>query len=129
MLDNFDRFNSFHDWIFAGFWSDNRRSTVYLELVSDNFKERKTIVFMDVTRCLVTDCGVENIVYSLDILYDFDSPKFTAAREILDKSTPFGSDLPPKKIAVLTASFGGEAWIEYSGYRVLSKDNTKSLPD
>ena len=125
MLDNFDRFNSFHDWIFAGFCSDARRSTVYLELVSDNFKEHKTIIFMDVTRCLVTDYGVENIVYSLDILSDFDSPKFMAARERLDQSTPFGSDLPPKKIAVLTASFGGEAWIEYSGYRVLSKDNNE----
>jgi hypothetical protein len=129
MLDNFDRFNSFHDWIFAGIGSDNRCSTVYLELVSDNFTEHKTIIFMDVTRCLVTDYGIENIVYSLDILSDFHSPKFIAAREILDRSTPFGSGLPPKKIAVLTASFGGEAWIEYNGYRVLSKDHVKPLLD
>ncbi|KQR79462.1 hypothetical protein ASG35_06030 [Burkholderia sp. Leaf177] len=129
MPDNFDSFNSFHDWIFAGFCSDSQRSTAYLDLVSDNFEEHKTVIFTDVTRCLVTDYGVENIVYSLDILSDFDSPKFMAARGILDRSTPFGSGLPLKKIAVLTASFGGEAWIEYGTYRVMSKDNTKSLPD
>jgi hypothetical protein len=129
MLDNFDRFHSFHDWIFAGISADKRGGAVHLELVSDDFRERKTIIFMDVTRCLVTDYGMENIVYSLDILSDFSSPKFTAARDILDRSTPFGRGLPPKKIAVLTASFGGEAWIEYSGYRVLSNDHTTPLPE
>ncbi|MFK4443100.1 hypothetical protein ABH944_003117 [Caballeronia udeis] len=122
MLDNFDRFNSSHDWIFDGYSADSRGSAVYLELVSDDFKEHKTIVFMDVTRCLVTEYGMENIVYSLDILVDFDSPKFMAARQILDRSTPFDRGLSPKKIAVLSASFGGEAWIEYSTYRVLSKN-------
>jgi hypothetical protein len=121
MLDNFGRFNSFHDWIFAGYSADNRGGEVHLELVSDDSKEHKTIIFMDVARCLVTDYGIENIVYSLDILTDFDSPKFMAARQILDQSTPFDRGLPPQKIAVLTASFGGEAWIEYVKYRVLSK--------
>jgi hypothetical protein len=129
MLDNFDRFHSFHDWIFAGISVDKRGGAVHLELVSDDFRERKTIIFMDVTRCLVTDYGMENIVYSLDILSDFSSPKFMAAHEILDRSTPFGRGLPPKKIAVLTASFGGEAWIEYIGYRVLSSDHANPLPD
>jgi hypothetical protein len=128
MLDNFDRFNSFHDWIFAGYSSDSRGGAVHLELVSDDFKEHKTIIFMDATRCLVTGYGMENIVYSLDILADFDSPKFIAARQILDQSTPFGRGLPPKKIAVLTASFGGEAWIEYGGYRVLSDNLASPLP-
>jgi hypothetical protein len=95
---------------------------VHLELISDDFKEHKTIVFMDVTRCLVTNHGMENIVYSLDILADSDSPKFMAARQFLDRSTPFDRGLPPKKIAMLSASFGGEAWIECSQYRVLSKN-------
>jgi hypothetical protein len=81
---------------------------VHLELISDDFKEHKTIVFMDVTRCLVTNHGMENIVYSLDILADSDSPKFMAARQFLDRSTPFDRGLPPKKIAMLSASFGGE---------------------
>jgi hypothetical protein len=93
MIDTFDRFQSFH-----------------------------TIIFMGATRCLVTDYGMENIVYSLDMLSDFESPKFKVARQILDRSTPFGRGLPPQKIAVLTASFGGEAWIEYSKYRILSKN-------
>jgi hypothetical protein len=123
MLDTFNRFNSFHDWIFAGYSADSRGGAVHLELVSDDFKEHKTIVFMDVTRCLVTDYGMENIVYSLDILADFDSPKFVAARQVLDRSTPFDRGLQPKKIAMLSASFGGEAWIEYSQYRVLSKNS------
>jgi hypothetical protein len=123
MLDKFDRFNSFHDWIFAGYSADSRAGAVQLELVSDDFKELKTIVFMDVDRCLVTDYGMENIVYSLDILADFDSPKFIAARQILDQSTPFDRGLPPKKIAMLSASFGGEAWIEYSQHRVLSRNS------
>jgi hypothetical protein len=129
MIDNFDRFHSFHDWIFSGFCANNPARTVHLELVSDDFREHTTIIFMDATRCLVTDYGMENIVYSLDILSDFESPKFIAARQVLDRSTPFGRGLPPKKIAVLTASFGGEAWIEYSGYRILSKNHASPLPD
>jgi len=127
MIDNFDRFHSFHDWIFSGICANNRGRTVHLELVSDDFKEYTTIIFTDATRCLVTDYGMENIVYSLDILSDFESAKFIAARQVLDRSTPFGRGLPPKKIAVLTASFGGEAWIEYSGYRVLSKNHASPL--
>ncbi len=129
MLDNFDRFHSFHDWIFAGICADKRSGTVHLDLLSDDFREHKTIIFMDATRCLVTDYGMENIVYSIDLLSDFTSPKFIAARQILDRSTPFGRGLPPKKIAVLTASFGGEAWIEYGGYRVLSKNNVGPSPE
>ena len=129
MLDNFDRFNSFHDWVFAGYSADSRGGAVHLELVSDDFKEHKTIIFMDVTRCLVTDYGMENIVYSLDILADFDSPKFMAARQILDQSPPFDRGLPPKKIAMLSASFGGEAWIEYSQYRVLSRNPGSPVAD
>jgi hypothetical protein len=108
---------------------DSRDSAVHLELVSDDFKEHKTIIFMDVTRCLVTDYGMENIVYSLDILADFDSPKFMAARQILDQSTPFDRGLPPKKIAMLSASFGGEAWIEYNQYRVLSRNPGSPVAD
>jgi hypothetical protein len=123
MIDNFDRFQSFHDWIFAGYSADNRGGAVRLELVSDDFKEHKTIIFMGATRCLVADYGMENIVYSLNILCDFESAEFKAARQILDRSTPFGRGLPPQKIAVLTASFGGEAWIEYSKYRILSEDS------
>jgi hypothetical protein len=123
MIDNFDRFHSFHDWIFAGYSADGRGGAVYLELVSDDFKEHKTIIFMGATRCLVRDYGMENIVYSLDILSDFESARFALARQILDRSTPFGRGLPPQKIAVLSASFGGEAWIEYSKYRIVSKNS------
>ena len=123
MIDNFDRFHSFHDWIFAGYIADGRGGAVYLELVSDDFKEHKTIIFMGATRCLVRDYGMENIVYSLDILSDFESARFALARQILDRSTPFGRGLPPQKIAVLSASFGGEAWIEYSKYRIVSKNS------
>lgn len=122
MIDNFDRFRSFHDWIFAGYCADNRGGTVHLELVSDDFKEHKTIIFMGATRCLVRDYGMENIVYSLEILTDFEAPKFKLARQVLDRSSPFGRGLAPKKIAVLSASFGGEAWIEYSKYRILSEN-------
>jgi hypothetical protein len=129
MLDNFDRFHSFHDWIFAGIGADKRSGTVHLDLLSDDFREHKTIIFMDTTRCLVTDYGMENIVYSIDLLSDFASPKFIAARQVLDRSTPFGRGLPPKKIAVLTASFGAEAWIEYGGYRVLSKSHAIPSPE
>jgi len=129
MIDNFDRFHSFHDWIFSGISASNSARTVHLELVSDDFREHATIIFMDATRCLVTDYGMENIVYSIDILSDFESPKFITARQVLDRSTPFGRGLPPKKIAMLTASFGGEAWIEFSGYRVLSKSRASPPPD
>jgi|HubBroStandDraft_6_1064221.scaffolds.fasta_scaffold927151_2 hypothetical protein len=115
MIDNFDRFHSFHDWIFSGFCANNPARTVHLELVSDDFREHTTIIFMDATRCLVTDYGMENIVYSLDILSDFESPKFIAARQVLDRSTPFGRGLPPKKIAVLTASFGGRRGSNIAG--------------
>jgi hypothetical protein len=52
-----------------------------------------------------------------------------AARQILDQSTPFDRGLPPKKIAMLSASFGGEAWIEYNQYRVLSRNPGSPVAD
>jgi hypothetical protein len=57
MLDNFGRFNSFHDWIFGGYSADSRGGAVHLELVSDDFKEQVLHPFYCDFSLNVGECG------------------------------------------------------------------------
>ncbi|WP_321883776.1 hypothetical protein [Paraburkholderia bannensis] len=115
------RYHSFHDWYLCSVSTDMFDSVVELRLMFDNRKDRVRVTFKGATRCLVKDFLIQNIIYSIDILSDFESKEFIQARSDLDASYPWGKDKAPKPIASISASIGAELLIEFDSVEVDSE--------
>ncbi|WP_143746416.1 hypothetical protein [Caballeronia catudaia] len=115
------RYHSFHDWYLCGVSADMFSKVVELTLMFDNRKDRARLRFSGATRCLVKDFLIQNIIYSVDVLSDFESQEFKQARSALDCSYPWGKDKPPKPIASISASIGADLLIEFDSVDVESE--------
>ena len=115
------RYHSFHDWYLCGLSADMVGEIVELKLMFDNRKDRARVLFKGATRCLVNDFLIQNIIYSMDVLSDYDSEAFKQARSALDKSYPWGRDKAPKQIVSISASIGADLLIEFESIEVISE--------
>lgn len=108
-----ETYESFHDWYLLGVLADMDRNLVELQLVFDNKQDRARLIFTGASRCLINEFLIQNIIYSLEVLDDFESPDYARALDALDQSYPWGKDQPRKNIASIQASLGAEAYIEF----------------
>jgi hypothetical protein len=112
-MDLIKKFNSFHDWYLMGIFADREAGVIELSLMFDNRKDRACVKFQGATRCFVNDFLIQNIIYDVKILTDFDASDYRRALDALEKSY-FGKESRPNKpIAVLTATLGAELLIEF----------------
>ncbi|MBB5445222.1 hypothetical protein HDG38_003851 [Paraburkholderia sp. WSM4177] len=84
----------------------------------DNKKERVRLLFSGATRCWANDFLIQNIVYSIKVLTDFNSDEYRKALASLDKAYSWGKGKPLKNIAVLEATLGAELLIEFDSLEV-----------
>ena len=86
----------------------------------DNKKDHARVVFKGASRCLVHNFLIQNIIYSMDVLTDFDSDKYKRALDALDNSYSWERNKPRKNIAAITATLGAELFIEFDSLTVES---------
>lgn len=104
-----------------GVYADRDASSFELHLMFDsiaNKKDRVRVCFDGATRCWVNDFLIQNIIYSMGVLADFDSAEYKAARVKLDETYPWGKDWSPKPIAAVQATLGAELFVEFETFRV-----------
>lgn len=112
-MDPIKKFSSFHDWYLTGISTDLHAGVVELALMFDNRKDRARARFQGVTRCLVNDFLIQNIIYDVKVLTDFESSDYKLALDALEKSY-FGKEhWPNKAIASIRATIGAELLIEF----------------
>jgi hypothetical protein len=113
-----EQYESFHDWYLLGIAADMDKEVVELRLMFDNKKDRVQLSFSGATRCWVNDFLIQNIIYSIKVLTDFNSDEYQKALDLLDKSYPWGEGKPLKKIASIQATLGAELLIEFDSLEV-----------
>ncbi|EEA00365.1 hypothetical protein BH160DRAFT_4312 [Burkholderia sp. H160] len=79
-------YESFHDWYLLGVAADMDNEAVELCLMFDNKKDRVRLSFNGATRCWVNDFLIQNIIYSIKVLTDFNSDEYRKALASLDKA-------------------------------------------
>jgi hypothetical protein len=122
------QYHSFHDWYLCGISTDMFNSVVELSVMFDNRKDRARLIFRGATRCLVKDFLIQNIIFSIDVLSNYESQEFKQAQLDLDNSYPWGKDKSPKPIALISASIGAELLIEFDSVEV-QPNSDQSLTD
>jgi hypothetical protein len=120
-MKTLESYESFHDWYLLGVSADRDAQSVELRLMFDNKKDRARVHFEGATRCWVNDFLIQNIIYSIRVLDDFNSDAYKAARAVLDKSYPWGKDDPPKLIATVQATLGAELFVEFDAMQIESE--------
>lgn len=115
-----EKFDAFHDWYLMGFGADRDNGIVELALLFDNKRDRVNLFFKGVTRCLVSDFLIQNIISELKILTDFDSPNYRHALSELERSYFGKENWPNKLIASVSATIGAELFIEFDTLEVVS---------
>ncbi|MFT4063984.1 hypothetical protein [Paraburkholderia sp.] len=113
-----EQYESFHDWYLLGIAADMDRQVVDLRLMFDNRKDRVRLSFTGATRCWVNDFLIQNIIYSIKVLTDFNSDEYRKALALLDKSYSWGEGKPLKNIAFVQATLGAELFIEFDSLEV-----------
>jgi hypothetical protein len=113
-----DTYESFHDWYLTGITADMDRQTVELRLMFDDRKDRVRLRFSGATRCWMNDLLIQNIVYSIKVLSQFDTDDYRQALASLDQSYSWGKGKPLKYIAVVQATLGAEGLIEFDSLEV-----------
>lgn len=112
-MDDLSEFASFHDWYLMGISTDLKAKQVELSLQFDDGKQRARALFKGASRCLVNDFLIQNIVYEITVLTDYESIEYKQALDALEKSY-FGKDNSAfKPIAVVTATLGADLLIEF----------------
>ncbi|NML33412.1 hypothetical protein [Paraburkholderia antibiotica] len=119
-MDLTNKLNAFHDWYLMGVLADREARIVELALMFDNGKDRARVQFKGATRCLANDFLIQNIIYEVKVLTDFESPDYQRALHALEKSY-FGKESRPNKpIASLSATLGAELPIEFDTVEVVT---------
>ncbi|AXL49003.1 hypothetical protein DSC91_000634 [Paraburkholderia caffeinilytica] len=111
---------SFHDWYLLGVAADLDIGEVELRLMFDNKKDYARVIFKGASRCLVNDFLIQNIIYSMEVLTDFEADEYKQALGALDNSYSWGRNKPRKNIAAITATLGAELFIEFDSLAVES---------
>ncbi|HEX3636166.1 MAG TPA: hypothetical protein VHV99_11860, partial [Paraburkholderia sp.] len=70
------KYESFHDWYLQGVAADLDAGEVELRLMFDNRKDHARVIFKGASRCLMNDFLIQNIIYSMDVLKDFESDEY-----------------------------------------------------
>jgi hypothetical protein len=117
-MEAIKKYESFHDWYLLGVSADRDTAEVELRLMFDNKKDHARVTFMGASRCLVNDFLIQNIIYSMAVLTDFEAEEYKQALHALDKSYPWGQNKPRKNIASITATLGAELLIEFDSLTV-----------
>ncbi|MBC8749677.1 hypothetical protein OKW43_003529 [Paraburkholderia sp. WC7.3g] len=113
-----EKYESFHDWYLLGIAADMDKQVVELRLMFDNKKDRVRLSFSGATRCWVNDFLIQNIIYSIKVLTDFNSDGHRKALASLDNTYPWEKGKPLRKIAVVEATLGAELLIEFDSLHV-----------
>jgi hypothetical protein len=113
-----EKYESFHDWYMLGITADMDRQIVELRLMFDNRKDRVRVLFRGATRCWANDFLIQNIIYTMKILTDFESDEYRQALAALDKSYSWGKGKPLKKIAQVQATLGADLLVEFDNLEV-----------
>ncbi|SIT35477.1 conserved hypothetical protein [Paraburkholderia ribeironis] len=104
-----------HDWYIDGIELDGSDLRIKIHFEA----EKRMLVFGGVSRCIVTDFLIQNVIYDISIFSFWDDPsRYDEAIARLNKSYP----LPPeelKKIAEIRPSVGADITIEFSTVSVL----------
>lgn len=109
---------SFHDWYLLGLTADMDKQVVEFQLMFDNKKELARLVFKGATRCWCNDFLIQNIIYSIRVLTDFNSDEYKQALAALDKSYSWGKGKPLKSIASVQATLGAELLVEFDSLEI-----------
>ena len=104
----------------VGVAADLDAGEVELRLMFDNRKDHARVIFKGASRYLVNDFLMQNVIYSMDVLTDFESDEYKRALDALDNSYSWGRNKPRKNIAVITATLGAELFIEFDSLAVES---------
>ncbi|WP_157652298.1 hypothetical protein [Burkholderia ubonensis] len=113
-----EKYESFHDWYLLGLTADMDKEVVELYLMFDNKKDRARLLFKGATRCWCNDFLIQNIIYSIKVLTDFNSDEYRQALAALDKSYSWGKGKPLKSIASVQATLGAELLVEFDSLEV-----------
>ncbi|SMG60821.1 hypothetical protein [Paraburkholderia susongensis] len=113
-----EQYESFHDWYLLGIAADVDKQVVELHLMFDNKKDRVRLSFGGATRCWANDFLIQNIMYSIKVLTDFNSDEYRKGLALLDKSYSWGKGKPLKNIAFVQATLGAELLIEFDSLEV-----------
>ncbi|MBB5460461.1 MULTISPECIES: hypothetical protein [unclassified Paraburkholderia] len=119
-MDLIKKFNAFHDWYLMGVSADREASIVELALMFDNRKDRVRVQFKGATRCLANDFLIQNVIYEVKVLTDFQSPDYQRALHALEKSYFGKENRPNMPIASVGASLGAELFIEFDTVDVVT---------
>ncbi|MEX3688844.1 hypothetical protein AB3X91_30555 [Paraburkholderia sp. BR14263] len=119
-MDVIKKFNSFHDWYLMGVSADREASMVELDLMFDNKKDRARVQFKGATRCLARDFLIQNIIYDVKVLTEYDSHDYQRALLALEESYFGKENRPNKPIASVSATLGAELLIEFDTVDVVT---------
>ncbi|WP_044042236.1 hypothetical protein [Caballeronia insecticola] len=113
-----EQYDGFHDWYLSAVSTDMSEKVVELTLTFGKKKKRVSLLFSGATRILMNEFLIQNIIYSMDVLHDYQSDEFKRARVTLDKSYPWGKDGLPKPIVSINATIGADLLIEFDSLDV-----------
>ncbi|WP_321909871.1 MULTISPECIES: hypothetical protein [unclassified Paraburkholderia] len=111
--------NHFHDWYLRGVSADMNAGIVELTLMFDDRKTRARVLFKGVSRCLMNDFLIQNIIYNAKILTDYSVEEYARALGMLEKSYFGKENHNPKPIAMFTATLGAEILVEFDTFDVM----------
>jgi hypothetical protein len=113
-----EQYDGFHDWYLSAVSTDMLEKVVELKLTFGKKKNRIKLVFGGATRVLMNEFLIQNIIYSMDVLQNYESNEFKYARLTLDKSYPWGKNELPKPILSVNATIGADLLIEFESIEV-----------
>lgn len=109
--------NDLHDWYIDGVTLEQTEITLFVHL----YEARKKIKFIGVTRCLLDNLMMTNIIYVLEIISAQSKPdQYNVQIERLEASYPakWTKGLAPQ-LLLISASVGLEGLIEFQDLEVI----------
>lgn len=113
-----DSLDAFHDWYFDGLLIKGDQIEISVHLYGQN----KRIRLNGVTRCLLNNFMIQNVIHDLRVISSEDDALFRENQLELDKHYPAPKTKAVQRILLITASVGVEGLIEFSSLDLLSAD-------
>jgi hypothetical protein len=108
--------NDLHDWYIDGVMMGPSEVTLFVHF----YEARKEIRFSGVTRCLLDNWFVQNIIYEAKVISADKEPElYRAEIAPLDAKYPARFSAADHKILLISASVGVEEIIEFRDFQVI----------
>ncbi|NIF76562.1 hypothetical protein F3J20_03980 [Paraburkholderia sp. Cy-641] len=113
-MDKLNAFNHFHDWYMDTLHVSTERETLTLSLYLQN--RRASLSFVGMSRCIVENLGLQNIVYAIDMLEE-GTERYEKAQRRLATAERW-TDNQPGKLAQLFSTCVAELIVEFDSLEI-----------